>query len=246
MGVRGGALGAAFAFVVLCLGAAANAAEQAPPSDWLTRRLFFFAGVDIARDTAFGWSGIVVAPFARLDEDGTRIRIFGGYGRYRYDTGAAPSGVNTGQVASGELLVGRRIAFDAVTLVAYAGAHVENHALQSPDPSNPVAGTSAGLKVLLEIHWRALQNFVATASLSASTVYSSYTARASLVHEFQPRLQLGVEAAAFGDARYSELRAGVLLRTALAPAELTLAAGMLSNSDKGSGAYTTLSLYAPF
>ena len=246
MGVRGGAFSAAFALGFVCLGAAATAAEQAPPSDWLTRRLFFFAGVDIARDTTFGWSGIVVAPLNRLDEDGTRIRIFGGYGRYRYNTGAVPGGINTGQITSGELLIGRRIAFDAVTLVAYAGAHVEHHALQAPDPSNPVAGTSAGLKALLEIHWRALQNFVATVSLSASTVNRSYTARASLVREFQPRLQLGIETATSGDARYSELRAGVLLRTKLAPAELTLAAGMLSNSDKGSGAYTTLSLYAPF
>ncbi len=125
MGVRGGAIGAALALGIVCLGAAASAAEQAPPSDWLTRRLFFFAGIDIARDTIFGWSGIVVAPLKRLDEDGTRIRIFGGHGRYRYDTGAVPGGVNTGQITSGELLIGRRIAFDAVTLVAYAGAHLE-------------------------------------------------------------------------------------------------------------------------
>jgi hypothetical protein len=245
MGVHGGALGAAFALGVACLGTAAAAADQAP-SDWLTRRLFFFAGVDIARDTTFGWSGIVLAPLKRLDEDGTRIRIFGGYGRYRYDASAVPGGINTGHITSGELLVGRRIAFDTVTLVAYAGAHVEHHALQAPDPANPVAGTSAGLKTLLEIHWRALQNFVVTSSLSASTVNRSYTARASLVHEFQPAFQLGVEAAAFGDARYAEQRAGVLIRTKFTSAELTLAAGMLSNSDKGKGVYTTLSLYAPF
>ena len=246
MGVRGGAFGAALALGVVCFGAVAATADQVSPADWLTRRLFFFAGVDIARDTAFGWSGIVIAPFARLEEDGTRIRIFGGYGRYRYDTGAVPSGINTGQISSGELLIGRRIAFDAATLVAYAGAHVQHHALQAPDPSNPVAGTSAGLKALLEIHWRALQNFVATTSLSASTVYRSYTARAALVHDFPPSFQLGVEAAAFGDARYSELRGGFLMRTKLATAELALAAGMLSNSDRGSGVYTTLSLYAPF
>ncbi len=74
MGVRGGALGAALALGVVCLGAAAAVADQTPPSDWLTRRLFFFAGVDIARDTTFGWSGIVLAPLNRLDEDGARIR----------------------------------------------------------------------------------------------------------------------------------------------------------------------------
>jgi len=246
MGVRGGAIGAALALGVACLGTTATAADDVPASDWLTRRLYFFAGVDIARDTTFGWSGIVVAPFKRLDEDGTRIRIFGGFGRYRYDTGAVPGGINTGQITSGELLIGRRIAFDALTLVAYAGAHVEHHALQAPDPANPVAGTSAGLKTLFEIHWRALQNFVATASMSASTVYRSYTARATLARELQPYFQLGAEAAAFGDARYSEVRAGVLMRAMLAPAEFTLAAGLLKNSDKGSGAYTTLSLYAPF
>ncbi len=38
----------------------------------------------------------------------------------------------------------------------------------------------------------------------------------------------------------------MLIRTKLTAAELTLAAGMLSNSDKGSGVYTTLSLYSPF
>lgn len=162
------------------------AADDAPACDWLTRRLLFFAGLDIARDTTFGWSAIVIAPFARLDEDGTRIRIFGGHGRYRYDTGAVPGGINTGQVTFGELLIGRRVTFDVVTLVAYAGAHVEHHALQAPDPANPVAGTSAGLKALIEIHWRAPQNFVATASASASTVYRSYTARATLARKLQP------------------------------------------------------------
>jgi hypothetical protein len=182
----------------------------------------------------------------REPEDGIRIRIFGGHGRYRYDAGAVPGGINTGQITSGELLIGQRIAFDAVTLVAYAGAHVEHHALLAADPANPVVGTSVGLKGLFEIHWRALQSFVATASLSASTVNRSYMTRTALVHEFQPAFRAGIEAAAFGDVRYSELRAGVLIRTRLTAAELTLAAGMLSNSDKGSGAYTTFSLYAPF
>jgi hypothetical protein len=57
--------------------------------------------------------------------------------------------------------------------------------------------------------------------------------------------QLGIEGAAFGNARYSEARAGLLARMPLARTELTLAGGMLSNSDKGAGVYLTLSLYAP-
>jgi len=226
--------------IVMCLGTPAVADD-----DTLARRLFFFGGIDVARDSAFGWSGVVTAPFARLDEDGTRIRVFAGSGRYRYSTGAVVAGQNTGTIHTGEILLGRRIAFDSTVLVAYLGAHVEHHALRAPDPTNPVAGTRAGFKALLEIHSRPWPAFIATASASASTVNRSYALRATFAREVG-LFQLGVESAAFGDARYSEARAGLLARMPLMHVEVTLAGGILSNSDKGNGFYSTLSLYAPF
>jgi hypothetical protein len=233
--VRG--LGAAAAMVV-CLAASAVADEGA-----LARRLYFFGGVDLARDSAFAWSGIVAAPFATLDEDGTRVRIFAGSGAYRYRTAAA--GENTGTKYAGEILLGRRIAFDATTLVAYLGAHVEHHALRAPDPSNPVAGTRAGVKALVELYTRPWPAFVATASASASTVYRSYAFRTTFARDLR-FFQLGIEGSAFGDARSAEARAGLLARVPLTRMELTLAGGILSNSDKGRGIYSTLLLYAPF
>jgi hypothetical protein len=186
----------------------------------------------------------VFAPLGHLHEDGTRIRVFAGTGRYRYATGAVTTGRNSGTIHAGELLIGRRLTFDSTVLAAYLGAEVAQHALAAPDPTNPVAGTRAGFKGLLEIFSRPWPAFVATASASASTVNRSFALRATLARELGT-LQLGLEGAAFGDARYSEMRAGLLARIPLIGAELTLAGGILANSDKGNGLYSTLSLYAP-
>ena len=119
-------------------------------------------------------------------------------------------------------------------------------ALAAPDPSNPVAGNRIGLKAMIELHSRAWQPLIANASLGASTVYRSYALRAALAREVGTVLQIGLEAAAFGDARYLETRFGPIARIALARYDLTLAGGILSNSGKGRGFYSTFSLYAPF
>ena len=87
---------------------------------------------------------------------------------------------------------------------------------------------------------------IAAASLGASTVFRSYALRAALTRELGTTLQIGVGGAVFGDARYLEPRFGPIARVTLARYELTLAGGILSNSGKGRGLYSTLSLYAPF
>jgi hypothetical protein len=236
---------AAAALAVACAVSTA-AADEAPIFDALANRLYFFGGVDIARDSAFGWAGLVTAPLGALDQDGFRVRVFAGHGRYRYRTGAVPTGVNTGVDWSGELLVGYRLAFDSTTLVAYVGGHAAHHSLAFPDPSNPVVGNRVGLKALIELHSRAFQPLIVTASLGASTVYRAYAMRAAVAREMNTVWQIGVEGAAFGDARYLETRFGPIARIALSRYELTLAAGILSNSGKGRGVYSTFSLYTPF
>jgi hypothetical protein len=222
------------------------AADEAPIFNALANRLYFFGGIDIARDSAFGWAGLVTAPLGALDQDGFRVRVFAGHGRYRYRTGAVAMGVNTGVNWSGELLVGYRLAFDSTTLVAYVGSHVAHYSLAFPDPSNPVVGNRVGLKALLELHSRAFQPLIVTASLGASMVYHAYALRAAIAREISSLWQIGIEGAAFGDARYLETRFGPIARLSLLRYEITLAAGILSNSGKGRGVYSTFSLYSPF
>ena len=235
------------AVLAACLVSAAFAADTTPSlTDALKNRLFLFGGFDVARDSYFGWTGIVAAPVGRLDEDGLRLRLMGGLGRYRYNSSAVAGGVNEGTVSSGEIMLGWRRAFEPVTVVAYLGAQVEDHQLRVPDPGNPVSGTAAGVKGTIEIFSRPWPDYVATANASASTVHRGYNARVTFARELNAWLALGVEGAFLGDARYHEPRVGLLAATTLSGRILSLSGGYLSNSDKGAGYYLTLSLYAPF
>ena len=100
----------------------------------LRDRIFFFAGGDLARDNYFAWSGIVAAPQGLLHEDGPRLRVMAGTGRYRYRTGAVASGVNEGRIVSGELMLGFRRAIGQTIATLFIGAHIENQTLAAPIP----------------------------------------------------------------------------------------------------------------
>ena len=202
-------------------------------------RMFVFSGVDVGRDSAFGWTGVEGAPFGRLEEDGLRIRVSGGKGRYRYRTASEKNGSD---VASGELLAGfhRKYANSGVTL--YVGPQIEHQRLTEHDRD----GTEFGLKAALELYARLDPLRLVNASASASTVKRAYHARAALLREISPALAIGVEAAVYGDARYVEPRGGLFVSTTKGNSVLAISVGVLTNSDKGKGAFVTLSLYTPY
>jgi hypothetical protein len=211
----------------------------------IENRLFLFGGADLARDSASGWAGFVAAPFSKLDEDGMRLKIAGGAGRYRYRTGALASGENEGRYDSAEVMIGRRVLFDPITLTAYAGLHTESHRLREPDPGNPVSGSRIGIKGAIELYARPWEHFVATTFASISSVYTGYQARAALMRELGSWFAFGIEGGMLGNARYSEGRVGLAGTLIWQRSILTLSGGYAANSAKGPGAYTTISLYAP-
>lgn len=216
---------------------------EPPP---LKNRIFFFAGGDIARDSHYAWSGIVGAPQGILQEDGPRFRIMAGTGRYTYRTGAVAGGINEGRVTSGEVMLGFRRMIGATIATIFVGGHVEDQKLAAPDSGHRAQGTAAGVKVALELFHRIGPELISTASASASTVHGSYHARATLAREYPPGFALGVEAALNGDTRYNEPRAGLFVQGGYGRTTVALSGGFLSNSDKGSGGYATLSLFAPY
>ena len=130
----------------------------------LMDRIFFFAGGDLARDNYFAWSGIVAAPQGLLHEDGPRLRVMAGTGRYRYRTGAVASGVNEGRIVSGELMLGFRRTIGETIATLFIGAQIENQTLAAPDPGHRAQGTAAGAKAALELFHRINPSLVATAS----------------------------------------------------------------------------------
>jgi hypothetical protein len=222
----------------------ANDAPLTPPA--LKDRLFAFGGVDTARDSTSAWIGLVASPMAKLGDNGARIRIMGGYGRYSYQTGNVPGGINDGEYSSGEFMLGWRHDLSGVVVTAYLGAHVEHHSLANPDPGNPASGTETGIKGIVELFARPAPGWIASANASLSSVYTSYSLRALVARELHSKLLLGFEAALLGNERYHEPRAGIAAQMLWSGQILSLAIGALDNSGKGSGYYLTTSLFVPF
>jgi hypothetical protein len=205
-------------------------------------RMFVFSGIDVGRDSAFAWAGVDGAPLGRLEEDGLRLRAFGGKGRHRYRTA---SGKNESDVATGELLAGfhRKQANAGVTL--YVGPQVQYQRLVEHDAGER-ARTEFGLKAAMELYARLDPLRLINASASASTVKRAYHARGALLREISPAVAIGVEAAVYGDKRYVEPRAGIFVNTTNGNSVLAISVGILVNPDKGNGAFATLSLYTPY
>jgi hypothetical protein len=211
----------------------------------LKNRLFFFGGADFGSSSQFAWSGVVGAPAGLLHEDGLRFRAAGGFGRYEYATQAVP-GTNEGHVTSGELMIGFRRDFGGVIATAFVGLHGENQRLSSPDPGNRAQGTAFGVKAAIETFARLHPEWTLATSAAASTVHRSYHARAAISREYPSGFALGAEALVHGDARYHEPRVGLLAQATFSRTVLSIAGGYLDNSDKGTGAYATVSIYAPY
>jgi len=209
-------------------------------------RAFVFGGVDAGKNSAFAWSGITAIPFAKIGEDGFRLRAMGGYGRYEYRTSAVADGRNTGTITSGELLFGNRVSFGATVLTGYVGLDAKNYRLQDPDPKNPESGSRAGIKAAIELYMRTAPEWFVTGYGNISSVFGNYSLRGAVNRELNPGFALGAEAGLLGDRRYDEQRLGLIATMAFTKGSVTAAAGVAHSSDNGSGTYTTLTLYAPF
>jgi hypothetical protein len=218
----------------------------------------FFGGIDASKATAFAWMGVTYAPLGTLAEDGWRVRLMGGAGRYSYQTSIVPGGINDVGAFSGEVLGGYRKTFENVLgqrlyVGAFAGLHYESQILLYNDPSNPARGSEAGIKGSLETYARVWERYIGTAFVSISTVHNKYHGKLAALYELSEtwslrgeRWALGGEVSALGDARFNEERAGFVGSLTLQKKIVTLSAGVLQNSGRGDGTYVTLSVYSPF
>jgi hypothetical protein len=218
---------------------------------YLHQKADFFGGVDTAKSTTFAWMGATYAPMGTLIEDGWRVRFMGGAGRYTYQTQIVPGGINDANVFTVELLGGYRKTFDnifgnSIYVGAFAGVHYEDQMLAYDDPLNAARGSESGIKGSLELYSRLYQRYIASAFGTVSTVHQKYYAKAALLYEFNETWALGGELATMGDARYNEHRFGAAASLTWRKKIFVLSAGALDNSGRGTGTYTTLSIYSPF
>ncbi|HSI39820.1 MAG TPA: cellulose biosynthesis protein BcsS [Xanthobacteraceae bacterium] len=218
--------------------------------DALTNRLYFYSGLDVARDSAYAWAGTAWAPFAPMDRDGFRLRVQGGGGRYRYRTDFVAGGWNMASTVDGELLAGWQFLSGGAALALYGGINVTSDLLDHPDPSNPDQGTHFGGKAVAELFLKPAAGWVATAAASFSTANLTTTLRGTLARQFGPvepgQMELGVETSFYSDRLSQEARLGLFVAAPLLGRTFRLAGGLLWSDDSDSGLYGTLSLYVPF
>jgi len=230
--------------LAVCLGSPALAEEAR--RDRFKDRLYFYSGVDVARDSSYGWAGAAWAPLDTMHREGLRLRAQGGLGRYRYETSNVPDGWNTGNKLDGEMLVGWQFLRGAHALAIYAGVNVTSNTLEQPDPSNRDQGTQLGAKIVAEWFYRLDEDWTLTAAAGASTADGTASLRATAGRRMHEWFDLGTEASTSTNWLSKDARFGLFIATPLPGRQLRAAGGWRWSDDSREGPYGSLSLYAPF
>jgi len=182
------------------------------------------------------YSGLTAAPFGGIQDDGLRLRVAGGHGRYTY---AGPQGTKiVGSASFADLLLGFHKQFGPLTLKAFGGLAVADHQLEPDDPGTTIRGPSAGAKIALETWWNMSERAWTSVDLSWGSRHDSYATRARLGWRLVPALSAGLEAEAIGNVACNIARGGGFLRYEWASGELSVSGGLSSDTlldDASSG-----------
>ena len=138
---------AAAAAVLLFFPTSYAGAEPAPAPAWRE----FWAGADVSGHVWLAYSGVTVAPYSGMFDDGLRLRAASGYGGYTY------AGPRDGKLQAfeadttfGDALVGYLSRLGPLTAKAFVGIAAIDHAVRPLDPDNPVQGFAFGPKGVAE------------------------------------------------------------------------------------------------
>lgn len=209
-----------------------------------------WSGGQAEASSAFGYAGLVYAPFTSVDADGLRLRIGGGYGTYRYTStvaiGSPPGEIeHAGTVSQAEILLGTQFTLGRTTAKAYAG-YVSTWRSVTPTDPKSGAGRAAGAKLILET-WTELDDdwfLTFDGQWGSSGPFS--TASARLGGRALDWLAIGPEAGWVEDGGYRAARIGAFARIDSSFGEVTLSAGAVHQLNEATGAYAGASLLTRF
>ena len=223
---QGGAIGLGVAFVFLASPAAAE--EPGPPQE-------IWGGADVTANSWSVHSGLTIALFSSLYDNGFRLRAVGGYGFYAYPKHDVTI---RGYVGFGDVLLGYQHQFGSLTLKGFMGVSTESHTLAPLDPDSSVVGADLGAKAALEAWWEIGPRTWTSFDVTWSTVHGgTYAARARVGYRLKPQLSSGVEVAADGDAEYDGGRGGAFLRYTWAAGEISASMGASADRSGETGGY---------
>ena len=237
------------ALAVCCLLAGAGPLRADPD----TPHAEMFSGFEASDNYASGYVGGGYAFGKSLYAPGLRLRAVGAYGRYQYDGHLVLGGESVavafhGQVGFAAALAGYQFRPGAATVKLFAGIEAEDQHIEPRDPNNSVQGSEIGLRLIAETWYELAPRWFASADVSYGTAFQQYWSRARLGFRALPRLSLGLEGGALGNAEYDAGRGGGFVRVdVLRGLEVTLSGGFTGDylMDDPSG-YVALGVYRPF
>ena len=123
------------------------------------RRFEIFGGYSGARNSDYGYLGVVGSINGDLTHDGWLLRASGGYGEFDYDRPRNKNGDVTDRFTGVDLMVGYQKFFDPGVkgvhhgrFTIYVGGDYQDHDLDKRDRLNPVEGSETGVKGLAELN----------------------------------------------------------------------------------------------
>lgn len=239
------------AALVLCGGAPAIAdpavndtATDAPAESRLSgggtpEKFLYFSGFDLWRSGGSFYGGMQWAPRG-LNADGFTLKLLLAEGTYRYLAGTANIR-GTGLLAS--IMPGWRIKRGDFEAKIFAGLDLQNHQTSPDDPGNSLRGNHAGLRVGADLWWEPTSAIMVAASISGSTIGTTFGVRGAAGWRVMDRFWTGPEIETSGDQVYRQYRIGAHLTSFRTAAfEWTLGAGYVEDNSHRSGLYGRVSL----
>ncbi len=215
--------------------AAAAAADRRQTEVW--------AGADGFSRVWSSYMGASIAPFGSILEDGTRIRIVTGYGRYQF--GGKQARVQ-GRVGFVDGLLGYHLRTGELTVKVFSGVAFAHNTYTPYQPVEAGNARTLGAKGLVELWYNLPRDGFASLDVGYATVMSSAWARGRLGFGLAPGRTAGVEAGyvgsikpqpirdefgAIGAIQPESFRLGAFTRMGLMGGELDLSAGWSRTRD---------------
>ncbi|MFZ5731326.1 MAG: cellulose biosynthesis protein BcsS [Pseudomonadota bacterium] len=197
-------------------------------------KLTYFAGGDVWRAGFTAYGGVFYSASGG-NAGGFIAKALFAEGAYVYRLGRRPI---RGVYVLASIMPGWRISTPALDIKTYAGIDLQSHRLLPDDRRNRMRGGHAGGRAGIDVWWQPQPWAMVTSSVSASTIGGSYHARIATGVRIPGWFWIGPEAEFGHNDAYRQHRFGAhITGFQYSWLNLTLSAGVLSDSDNRSGIY---------
>ncbi|OQW56163.1 MAG: hypothetical protein A4S14_10325 [Proteobacteria bacterium SG_bin9] len=197
-------------------------------------KLTYFAGGDIWRGGFTGYGGVFYSANG-ANADGFIAKVLLAEGAYIYRIGRRPI---RGFYGLASVMPGWRFSAGTLDVKAYAGVDFQSHRLVPDDRRNKLRGGHVGGRAGFDAWWQPLPWGMVTSSVSASTIGDSYHARIATGVRIPGWFWIGPEAEIGHNDAYRQHRFGAhITGFQYSWINMTLSAGVLSDSDRRHGVY---------